>query len=174
MLYYMKSRSVSATNYTNYFLQCILLLGVVFCSAIWSLVEYKLLFPVVFLCCISSICYYIGYDFYGVFFIRLSLLSVAMFNVRGIAGCVGYHLVWGIFCGVLLAGFGAAGCCGRGRGISGRLWFFCGIAPCGGGSISIFDEFFASIDKISILGAGLGAGIQFYGVLRSSCYFLIS
>ena len=157
MLYYMKSRTVSATNYTNYFLQCILLLDVVFCGAIWNLVEHKLLFPVVFLCCISSICYYISYDFYGVFFIKLSLLSIAMFNGRSIAGCISYHLVWNIFCGVLLAGFNAAGCYNRGRGISDKQWFFCGIAPYGRGSISIFEEFFASIDKISVLGAGLGA-----------------
>ena len=52
------------------------------------MVEYKLLFPVVFLCCISSICYYISYDFYGVFFIKLSLMIIAMFNGRSIAGCV--------------------------------------------------------------------------------------
>ena len=36
---------------------------------------------------------------------------------------------------------------------------FCEIAPYGKSSISIFEEFFASIDKILIMGARLGAGL---------------
>ena len=56
-------------------------------------------------------------------------------------------------------GWGPGGC-GPGRGVLGGLLFFCGVAPCGGGgSISIFREFFASVGKILILGAGLGAGL---------------
>ena len=42
------------------------------------------------------------------------------------------------------------------------------LAGAGGGSISIFQEFFASIAGILILRAGLGAGRQFYGLLRFS------
>ena len=39
------------------------------------------------------------------------------------------------------------------QNISDKLWFFCEIAPYGKSLISIFQDFFASIDKISILGA---------------------
>ena len=42
------------------------------------------------------------------------------------------------------------------------------LAGGGGGSISIFQEFFASIGGILILRAGLGAGRQFYELLRFS------
>ena len=45
-----------------------------------------------------------------------------------------------------------------GVGYGPGLW--CGIAHCGKSSISIFEQFFASVDKIFILGAGgLGAGL---------------
>ena len=40
-----------------------------------------------------------------------------------------------------------------GQNISGKLYFFCEIAPYGKSSISVFQEFFASIDKMLILGA---------------------
>ena len=46
-----------------------------------------------------------------------------------------------------------------GQNISKKLSFFCEIAPYGKGSISIFQEFFASIDKILILGARLSTRI---------------
>ena len=52
-------------------------------------------------------------------------------------------------------------------GVSQANWFFCGMPPYEGSSVSIFQEFFASVDRILILGAGLGTGLQFYGVLRS-------
>ena len=39
--------------------------------------------------------------------------------------------------------------------------------------ISVFQEFFASIDKMFILDGGLGTGLLLYGVLRLSWYFLI-
>ena len=55
-----------------------------------------------------------------------------------------------------------------GQNISDKLYFFCEIAPYGKSPISVFQEFFASIDKILILGAGLSTRLQFYGVLRSS------
>ena len=42
------------------------------------------------------------------------------------------------------------------------------MAPYREGSISILQEFFASIDKILILGAGLSAGLELYEALRSS------
>ena len=54
------------------------------------------------------------------------------------------------------------------QNISYKLQFFCEIAPYGKSSISIFQEFFASIDKILILRAGLSTRLQFYEVLRSS------
>ena len=41
------------------------------------------------------------------------------------------------------------------QNISDKLQFFCKIALYGKSSISIFQEFFASIDKILILGARL-------------------
>ena len=44
----------------------------------------------------------------------------------------------------------------------------CEIAPYRKIPISIFQEFFASVDKILILEAGLSARLQFYEVLRSS------
>ena len=43
-----------------------------------------------------------------------------------------------------------------GQNISDKLYFFCEKAPYGKSSISIFQEFFASIDKMLILGARLG------------------
>ena len=44
-----------------------------------------------------------------------------------------------------------------GQNISDKLYFFCEIAPYGKSSIFVFQEFFASIDKILILGAELSA-----------------
>ena len=45
-----------------------------------------------------------------------------------------------------------------GVGYGPGLW--CGITHCGKSSISIFEQFFASVNKISILGGGgLGAGL---------------
>ena len=74
LLHYMNFRRVSATSYSNYSLLCTLLLEV-FSSTIWNLLEYKLLFPVVSFCCMLSICYYISYGFYGVLFIKLSIVK---------------------------------------------------------------------------------------------------
>ena len=70
----MKFRRVLAAPYSNYSLLCILLLDV-FCSTIWNLVEHTLLFPVVNLCCILSIRYYISYDFYEIPFIKLLVVE---------------------------------------------------------------------------------------------------
>ena len=70
----MTFRRVSATPDSNYSLLCILLLDV-FGSTIQNLVEYKLLFPVVSFCWMLSIRYYISYDFYGVLFIKLSIVE---------------------------------------------------------------------------------------------------
>ena len=42
-----------------------------------------------------------------------------------------------------------------GPNTSDKLWFLCEIGPYGKSSISIFQELFASIDKILILGARL-------------------
>ena len=39
-------------------------------------------------------------------------------------------------------------CCGRSRGIWGWLWFSCGVVQYGKGLIFVFQEFFASINKI--------------------------
>ena len=61
-----------------------------------------------------------------------------------------------------------------GQNISDKLTFLCEIAPYKRSSISIFQEFFANIDKILILGAGLSTRLQFYKVSRSCWYFLIS
>ena len=44
-----------------------------------------------------------------------------------------------------------------GQNILDKLWFLWGVVPYGENSISIFQEFFASIDKILVLGAGLSA-----------------
>ena len=41
------------------------------------------------------------------------------------------------------------------RGIWGWLWFSCGVAHCGKELISVFQEFFASIDKTFIFAGGL-------------------
>ena len=45
--------------------------------------------------------------------------------------------------------------CNPGQNISDKLQFFCEIAPYGKSSISIFQDLFASIDKILILVARL-------------------
>ena len=74
LFYYMNFRRVSATPYSNYSLLYTLLLEV-FSSTIWNSLEYKLLFPVVSFCCMLSICYYISYGFYGVLFIKLSIVE---------------------------------------------------------------------------------------------------
>ena len=63
LLYYMEFGRVSATSYCNYSLLCIVLLDL-FCSILWNLVEYKILFPVAIICCMLTICYYISYDFH--------------------------------------------------------------------------------------------------------------
>ena len=55
-----------------------------------------------------------------------------------------------------------------GQNISDKLKFFCEIALHGKSSICIFQEFFACIDKILILGARLSNRLQFYEVLRTS------
>ena len=48
------------------------------------------------------------------------------------------------------------------------------MAHYGKSSISDFQELFASINKVFLMGVGLGAAPSFYGVLRLSRYFLIS
>ena len=70
----MKFRRALATLYSNYSLLCILLLDV-FCSTIWNLIEHIIPFPVVILCFILSIRYYINYDFYEVLFIKLPIFE---------------------------------------------------------------------------------------------------
>ena len=50
------------------------------------------------------------------------------------------------------------------RDISGELWFSREIAHYGKSLISIFQEFFASIDSIFILVRGLSTWLSFYGV----------
>ena len=69
----MKFGRVTATPYCNYSLLCILLLNV-FCSTLWNLVEYKILFPVAIICCILAIRYYIRYDFDKVLLIKMSIV----------------------------------------------------------------------------------------------------
>ena len=59
-------------------------------------------------------------------------------------------------------------CYNLGQNISDKLQFFCEIAPYRKSSISIFQYFFVSIEKMLILGARLGTRLQFYEVLRSS------
>ena len=72
LLCYMKFGRVSATPHCNYSLLCILLLDV-FCSTLWNLVGYKILFPVTLICCILTIRYYISYVFHEVLLIKLSI-----------------------------------------------------------------------------------------------------
>ena len=74
MLYYMKFGKVSATSYCNYFLLRILLLDV-FCSTLWNLVDYKLLFLEAIICCILTIRYNISYDFHEVLLIKFSIVE---------------------------------------------------------------------------------------------------
>ena len=74
LLYYMKFRRVSATPYWNYSLLYFLLLKV-FCSTIWNLVEYKLIFLVAILCCRLTIHQYISYVFHGVLLTKLSIVE---------------------------------------------------------------------------------------------------
>ena len=45
-----------------------------------------------------------------------------------------------------------------GQNTSGKLYFFSEIAPHGKGSVSTFQEFFAIIGRILILGEGLSTG----------------
>ena len=80
LLYYIKFGRTSviiltnflqySQNYGNYSLLCILLLEV-FCSTMWNLVEYKLLFPVAILWCILTVRHYISYDFHELLLIRI-------------------------------------------------------------------------------------------------------
>ena len=68
------------------------------------------------------------------------------------------HLGWGWEIELrFVASFAAGGLWvyNHGQHISGKLKFFCETAPYGKSSISIFQEFFASIGKILILGARL-------------------
>ena len=103
LLYYIKFGWVSATPYCNYSLLCILL-SEVFSSTIWTLVEYKLVFPVASLCFILTILYYINYDVHEVL---LKKLSVVEYNYGyckknwGLTDCIIYHLVRNIFCEIL-------------------------------------------------------------------------
>ena len=48
-----------------------------------------------------------------------------------------------------------------------KLSFPCEIANDGECLISVFKDFFASIDKILILGGRLASRLSFYGALRS-------
>ena len=58
--------------------------------------------------------------------------------------------------------------------LGGSLGFSWGIAHCGKGLISGFQEFFAGINKIFVLEVRLSTILSFYQVLRLSRYFLIS
>ena len=49
------------------------------------------------------------------------------------------------------------------RDIRDRLWFPRGVAHCGKGLISVFQEFLSSIDRFFILAAGLGTSLSFLG-----------
>ena len=60
------------------------------------------------------------------------------------------------------------------QNISDKLYFFFEVAPYVKSSISIFEELFASMDKILILGARLSTEEWFYEKLISSWYLLIS
>ena len=44
-------------------------------STLWNLAEYKILFPVAFICCILTIRYYISYDFHKVLLIKLFIVE---------------------------------------------------------------------------------------------------
>ena len=70
----MEFGEVSATPYCNYFLRHILLLHV-FCRTMWNLVEYKLLFPVAILYCISTTRYCISYVFHEVLLTKLPIFD---------------------------------------------------------------------------------------------------
>ena len=48
-----------------------------------------------------------------------------------------------------------------------KLWFSCEIVHYKKSSISFFQEFFESVDKILIFGGRLSNRLQFYEVLRS-------
>ena len=52
------------------------------------------------------------------------------------------------------------------------LWFSCGVAHSGKSLISVFQDFFASINKNFILTVGLGAALSFYGVWAA--FFIFS
>ena len=100
-LMYTKFGRLPATPYSNDSFLCILLLGI-FCSTTWNLVEYKLLFPVVIICCILSISYYNSYDFYEVLFIKLSIVEYNYVYCKKYCWLFSYYLAWNIFCGILL------------------------------------------------------------------------
>ena len=67
-------RLLPATPYCNYSQLCILLLDV-FCSTIWNLTEYKILFPVAIICCILTIRYHFGNDFHEKVLIKLTIVE---------------------------------------------------------------------------------------------------
>ena len=69
----------------------------------------------------------------GVLLAGLMVVSVPNASALRVAG--GVKLVFWLRMDTYL------GACGPGRGISGGLWLFSGVEPCGGGSISIFQEF---------------------------------
>ena len=90
----------------------------------------------------------------------------------------------GAFNPPLLSDFGAIGAGRRfGGGSFGLRWlegylglalvFVWGGAQWGGGFVSVFWEFFASIGGAFILAGGLGNVLSFYGFWTLSCYFLI-
>ena len=77
---------------------------------------------------------------------------------------VGVFAMGGHYCSfryMLIRGAGRR-TCGLSRDIWGWLWFSCGMEHCGESLISIFEEFFASIEKIFILAGGLGTRLSFY------------
>ena len=55
-----------------------------------------------------------------------------------------------------------------------QLQLSCEIGHSGKSLISLFQEFFASIDKAFILAGGVGARLSFYEIQTVSRYFLIS
>ena len=74
----------------------------VFCSTLWNLVKYKILFPVAINCCKLTIRYYIGYGFNEILLIKLTIVE---YNYGCCKKCCWlYQLLISllIFCKVLL------------------------------------------------------------------------
>ena len=94
-------------------------------------------------CLCWSPCFWVGW-----------MTSCLSFAFGPVLGCVGWADFGGCWGGGVL--FCVVGGCSGSRGIWGWLWFSCGVAHCSKGFIAIFQDVFASIDKLFTLAGRMG------------------